>query len=108
VCVCVIVCDYVCVYVTGGGRECAYMLLMCVIVCVYVRYCVGMYSILIHPPSHTPKKHKKPNRMVKPLWTEVMQLMGGDFKKMCDELYGEEEGEGEGEGDRGGGRSMLG
>lgn len=35
--------------------------------------------------------------MVKPLWTEVMELMGGQFKTMRDELY-EEEGKGK-EGD---------
>lgn len=47
---------------------------------------------------------------MKPLWTEVMEMMGGTFKEMRDELYGEtdeeEKGE-EGDGGTVGGPSSL-
>ena len=29
-------------------------------------------------------------RRAKPLWTEIMELMGGEFKTICDEFYGSE------------------
>lgn len=52
--------------------------------------------------------------MVKPLWTEVMELMGGEFRQMRDALYKDtdnDKGKDEGEGGSGGSRSgssMLG
>ena len=54
--------------------------------------------------------------MVKPLWTEVMELMGGEFRQMCDALYNDtdedkdkdkDEDEG-GSGSSSSGSSMLG
>ena len=62
-------------------------------------------------PTHPPPPQ---NRMVKPLWTEVMELMGGEFRAMRDELYKDTDrddrdgGEGSGSGGGGGSGSMLG
>lgn len=47
------------------------------------------------------------NRMAKPLWTEVMELMGGEFRQMRDELYKDDEDKDEG-GSGSSGSSMLG
>jgi len=30
-------------------------------------------------------------KRAKPLWTEIMELMGGKYQSICDELYNEEE-----------------
>ena len=73
---------------------------------VWVKWCV---CGLTHPSTSPPQ-----NRMVKPLWTEVMELMGGEFRAMRDELYKDTDrddrdgGEGSGSGGGGGSGSMLG
>lgn len=45
--------------------------------------------------------------MVKPLWTEIMELMGGEFRQMRNDLYKETDGDASSNDSGGGSSSSL-